>query len=117
MQKWRLFAEPSGYYCVCTCMHAVVCTVEPLNNGHFGISFFGCYIEVAPSLRGKIVLPWSCRDYIAIEYVLYREVNCVLYLECPSFKSGSTVVNLYQLRVHIQYLNGIGRMAVHKRRS
>ena len=47
-----------------TCVLAY--TVEPLNNGHFGTSNF-CYnftvIERLSSFRGKIVLPWSCRDH------------------------------------------------------
>ena len=40
-------------------------TVEPLNNGHFGTSNFWhnfTVIERLSSFRGKIVLPWSCRD-------------------------------------------------------
>ena len=41
-------------------------TVEPLNNGHFRTSNFWynfTVIERLSSFRGKIVLPWSCRDH------------------------------------------------------
>ena len=53
-------------------------TMKLLSNGHFGTSHNFTVIKRLSSLRGKIVLPWSCRDHRT--YPLYRGV---LYLECP----------------------------------
>ena len=44
----------------------IACTVEPLNNGHFGTKcFWPNFIATLrlSSLRGTIESPWSCRDH------------------------------------------------------
>ena len=60
---YAAFQQDLGRYKVSS-IYIYICTVKPLlHNGHFGTRYNFTVIQRLSSLRGKIALPWSCRDH------------------------------------------------------